>query len=122
MQKGRWLRLKYQEHDIAIHWSRYRRIETIYVNNHPISEKPNFWGASSVYKVTLAEQPFYLHIESPALTNVLARATLKKGGQQLVSADAKYFETRASFVKYLCFVLAMPFAGFLLGITLSKVL
>jgi hypothetical protein len=41
MRKGFWFYFEHQGHDISVHGSAWSGKETIYVDNHPVSDKRN---------------------------------------------------------------------------------
>jgi hypothetical protein len=112
MKKNMWCHFEHEGHRISIHFSTWSGQETVYVDDHPVSQKRNLLRFSSSHLIEIDDQQYSveLEIENPFTYKALAR--LKKGARTLQQQQTSFFEGKhavLSLVGFFCMCLVLGY-------------
>jgi hypothetical protein len=123
MKKGIWVYFDFQSHHIAVHIPPFSGKETVYIDDHPVSEKRNLLSFKGKHAIKIDGQPYSLEIvlENPFTYKTEVR--LKKGARTLQIQTTHLLTTSKNTLVYvLTFLAGFIVIGGLTGYLLGKFL
>lgn len=76
MRKGFWFYFEHQGHDISVHGSAWSGKETIYVDNHPVSDKRNLTSFTGKHDFVIDNDKYEVGIKVLSLFSGTIEVTL----------------------------------------------
>ncbi|MBT1451528.1 hypothetical protein KJ365_11615 [Glaciecola sp. XM2] len=118
MRKGFWFYFEHEGHDISVHGSAWSGKETVYVDNHPVSDKRNLWSFRGDHDFTIDERQYRVRIVLEEVLRGTVSATLFCNREEIAKESKSYLTKQSSkkmFIQLLGWVAVGAMFGYLTG-------
>jgi hypothetical protein len=123
MRKGIWVYFDFQSHRIAVHMSVLSGKETVYIDDHPVSDKRNLLSFKGKHAIEVDGQPLTIEIELENPFTFKTEVRIKKGARTLQTQTTHLLTASKNSLMYVITLLAGFVAmGGLTGYLLGKLL
>ena len=124
MHSDLWCHLEYEGHKIAVQFSIWSGIETVYVDDHPVSQTRNLLRFKGDHPIVMDDKQFTIQIEVENPFTYKSEIRLKKGARTLLRKNVQLVGTKTNkqgFQFLLGFIAGFIIIGGLTGLLLLNV-
>lgn len=122
IRKGIWVYFDFQNHRISVHLSALSGKETVYVDDHPVSEKRNLLSFKGKHAVKIDGQLLSIEIELQNPFTFKVEVSIKKGRGSLQSQTIQLLTASENSLSVLTMLAGFVVIGGLTGYLFAKLL
>ena len=119
MRKGFWFYFEHQGHDISVHGSAWSGKETIYVDNHPVSDQRNLTSFTGTHDFTVDNNEYEVIIKVISIFKGSIEVSLKCNGQ-IVGKESKTMLEKRNGKKFAKELIVLMVAGAGVGYLIGR--
>jgi hypothetical protein len=114
MRKGYWFYFKHEGHDISVHGSAWSGQETVYVDNHPVSDIRNLTSLTGEHHFVIDNNQYHLTIKVTSILRGTIEVTLRCN-DEIVGVESKSYVAKTNGKKFTKELLILMAAGAVVG-------
>jgi len=119
MRKGFWFYFEHEGHDISVHGSAWSGRETVYVNNHPVSDRRNITSFTGKHDFKIGSKQYHVTVKLVSVMKGTIEVTLCCE-DEIIGVESKSYISRANGKKLTTELLILAFSGAIVGYAFGR--